>query len=606
MFYSTAFILGLVGLIYEGYKRSFPILPWILLLTFSRILLVIGSKIFTFSGEEWRYMFDNAALLPTSEKVLYGGLLFWGAGLFIGKHWLNFKPQFLDAFAIVVPLSFSFMRLGCFFNGCCYGKASVLPWAVQYPVNSLPHFHHYGASLIGNTETFSLPVHPVQLYEFFGIAAIFFIVLHVRARWKSNGSSFLFMLILYAAVRFVAEFFRDPMAHTTGGTMIGWMNQTQWVILILLPAAIFLLFYRERVNPATKKVAGENPSLPRMIGLLTISAFLIWIFKNWFTRAEIFTLLVVFITAIAFTVRFLFLNYRQLRVRFAYLLFLLLPFLFMSQTLPETKNDSAQIRKTTSVGIGFGTGNFDNYVNVGTGEGCDRVSQTGYFNHKYTQAAVGLNFTNYNLTSGFETNYGVNFSGGNYTENKYNSPSGSTEFIWGINPYVKHDSRFFGIGGGLIIGNIGFAYENIQREGNYTPETGRGFSPVFPQFYIRIGPRDFVFLDYHFADLFPSSLPGYKHQIGIGSNLNSDNGFLIRAGTSFHGYYLTAVLPVKNISVEPLLHLNQSIYYNRNSIYFNNTDTQYEDAGKYDLQFSVSIRYNFGGKTVMRPSIKSY
>jgi phosphatidylglycerol:prolipoprotein diacylglycerol transferase len=30
-------------------------------------------------------------------------------------------------------------RIGCFFNGCCFGSACELPWAVQFPFGSPPH-----------------------------------------------------------------------------------------------------------------------------------------------------------------------------------------------------------------------------------------------------------------------------------------------------------------------------------------------------------------------------------------------------------------------------------------------------------------------------------
>ncbi|HOI48998.1 MAG TPA: prolipoprotein diacylglyceryl transferase, partial [Prolixibacteraceae bacterium] len=158
LFYSISFLVALMILLYEGYKRNYPILPWILILTFSRILFVIGSKVFALSADEWRVMFENLAVVPASKKVLFGGLLLGGAGLMIGKWWLKFKPNFWDAFAVVLPLALAIQRVGCFFNGCCFGKPSSLPWAVQYPPYTLPHFFHHQEVLIGNEEFFSLPV----------------------------------------------------------------------------------------------------------------------------------------------------------------------------------------------------------------------------------------------------------------------------------------------------------------------------------------------------------------------------------------------------------------------------------------------------------------
>ena len=47
-----------------------------------------------------------------------------------------------------------FGRVGCFLNGCCYGRPTTLPWGVKFPPGSF-------ASLeFGDT-----PVHPSQLYN---------------------------------------------------------------------------------------------------------------------------------------------------------------------------------------------------------------------------------------------------------------------------------------------------------------------------------------------------------------------------------------------------------------------------------------------------------
>ena len=62
------------------------------------------------------------------------------------------------ALAPSAALGHMFGRLGCFMNGCCYGKACSLPWAVHFP------FDH---------ETHGLGVHPTQIYESIGNLLIF-------------------------------------------------------------------------------------------------------------------------------------------------------------------------------------------------------------------------------------------------------------------------------------------------------------------------------------------------------------------------------------------------------------------------------------------------
>ena len=52
----------------------------------------------------------------------------------------------------------AFGRMGCFFNGCCYGRPCSLPWAVTFPP---PHV------MAG------IPVHPTEIYEALGNLMIF-------------------------------------------------------------------------------------------------------------------------------------------------------------------------------------------------------------------------------------------------------------------------------------------------------------------------------------------------------------------------------------------------------------------------------------------------
>ena len=63
-----------------------------------------------------------------------GGFLGAIGGLFV---WLKFKKRsFLQVTDILAPslaLGLALGRLGCFLNGCCYGGACDLPWAMQFP-----------------------------------------------------------------------------------------------------------------------------------------------------------------------------------------------------------------------------------------------------------------------------------------------------------------------------------------------------------------------------------------------------------------------------------------------------------------------------------------
>jgi phosphatidylglycerol:prolipoprotein diacylglycerol transferase len=75
--------------------------------------------------------------LTQGGLVVYGSLLAGGAALlwFIHRHRLP-GLALADLIAPGVVLGVGLGRIGCFFNGCCYGGVSDLPWAVQFPQDS--------------------------------------------------------------------------------------------------------------------------------------------------------------------------------------------------------------------------------------------------------------------------------------------------------------------------------------------------------------------------------------------------------------------------------------------------------------------------------------
>lgn len=92
----------------------------------------------------------------------------------------------LDLLAPYLALGQAIGRIGCFLNGCCYGKPTTLPVGVVF--NEIQG-----------------PVHPAQLYE---SAAMLIVFLILRKRVPGDGKTLLVYLILYSSFRFFVEFLR--------------------------------------------------------------------------------------------------------------------------------------------------------------------------------------------------------------------------------------------------------------------------------------------------------------------------------------------------------------------------------------------------------------
>ena len=124
-----------------------------------------------------------------------------------------------DALAPSVALGHAFGRLGCFFEGCCYGKACTLPWAVKLPA---PHV------MTG------IPVHPTELYEAAGNFAIFGALSLYYRHKRFDWQVWWLYVLSYGALRFGVEFFRgDYDVHYLGVFSIG-----QFIAVAMVLAAL--------------------------------------------------------------------------------------------------------------------------------------------------------------------------------------------------------------------------------------------------------------------------------------------------------------------------------------------------------------------------------
>ena len=163
--------------------------------------------------------------------VWEGGLIFYGGAIsaFLGL-WLTTRKKkwpFWKTLDFLVPygaLTHAFGRIGCFLNGCCFGKACDLPWAVRFP--GLPH-----------------AVHPTQLYEAFYDIILFAFLIARRKRVRFEGEISLLYLLLYGIGRYMIEFVREP----------GWMwmglTSNQWLSIAIMIAAFIVFQSRRRKAP---------------------------------------------------------------------------------------------------------------------------------------------------------------------------------------------------------------------------------------------------------------------------------------------------------------------------------------------------------------------
>jgi phosphatidylglycerol:prolipoprotein diacylglycerol transferase len=224
---------------------------------------------------------------------LYGGVLL-AIAVIVFYLWRRRLPmrRSLDILAIGLMLALV-GRVGCFLNGCCFGRPTDLPWGVRFPYGSFayrsqvkpdpkrnrpqPHmelpdeFFNFAYTSRGSVKILkpyedltaeqkeflkeadklrSLPVHPTQLYS---VANGLLLCLVLYWFWRRGqrdeksrkfctqpGCTFSLMFILYGATRFVIEGLRDDNPFEFDSTTI---SQIIGIPLIVVGAVLLVVFH---------------------------------------------------------------------------------------------------------------------------------------------------------------------------------------------------------------------------------------------------------------------------------------------------------------------------------------------------------------------------
>lgn len=125
--------------------------------------------------------------------------------------------KFADTVTPFTGIGIALMRVGCFLNGCCFGKETDMPWGVIYPPFSPAHVHQISGDLLGGMEVH--PVHPTQIYELIAALACAALAFYLIKNKKPHGTAFLYCGILFSAFRLVNMNLRElPYDETTLST----------------------------------------------------------------------------------------------------------------------------------------------------------------------------------------------------------------------------------------------------------------------------------------------------------------------------------------------------------------------------------------------------
>ena len=262
---------------------------------YSLIIGVIGARIFFVAHhfDTLRGDFLGAVAVWRGGLEFLGGVIPAVAFLLI---YLRFHKQparrYLDIMAMGLMMGLAFGRIGCFLNGCCFGRPTDLPWAVRFPYDSFAYISQINPNParartkpqlnLPKEEYFSfqeengiwhpkpfdqltekqkhevtkgkyrcLPIHPTQLYASANALIRCAILCAFRRktykpnqrRWR-HGSIVALTLMLYGLTRFILESIRDdnPLEFAS-------LTISQILGLIIAIAGMAFLAFPNHDNP---------------------------------------------------------------------------------------------------------------------------------------------------------------------------------------------------------------------------------------------------------------------------------------------------------------------------------------------------------------------
>jgi phosphatidylglycerol:prolipoprotein diacylglycerol transferase len=208
-------------------EQIYDLGPWLIIggILGGRVLYVISY---------WKEDFA-ANPFPEIFMIQHGGLVFYGGligAILAGMAYLRWKKlpvwKVADIMSPSIALGYVFGRIGCLMNGCCYGRACSLPWAIHFPPTH---------------ETGGMPVHPTEIYDSLLNLCFYLYLAWLFRRKKFDGQVFAAYLIGYAFLRSFVEYFRgDYPVHYINGIL----TPAQVISMGIVVVGLLLFFFLPR------------------------------------------------------------------------------------------------------------------------------------------------------------------------------------------------------------------------------------------------------------------------------------------------------------------------------------------------------------------------
>jgi phosphatidylglycerol:prolipoprotein diacylglycerol transferase len=214
--------------------------------TWAIVGAIVGAKLLLLLRSAGEYSGGVAEIgaLAASAGDFYGGFIggVTASAIFFWRHPRLRFWRVADLTAPAIALGQAIGRIGCLMAGDDYGRPTTVPWAVI--------FRDADAARIGGAPL-GVPLHPVQLYESAVCLLLFIGLVWLGRRRHADGDLILAYTIVYAAARFVLEFFRGDADR--GFVFGGLLSTSQFIGVCMFVVATTAWIVRHRHEPTNTR-----------------------------------------------------------------------------------------------------------------------------------------------------------------------------------------------------------------------------------------------------------------------------------------------------------------------------------------------------------------
>ena len=524
--YALAFLVAFVVAAGVGYRRGWPLAPWLLVLAAAGIGGVVGTRLLPLGLEGLRALLDAGALPDATTKRIPGAIA-GSLGLAVAARWaLGLRHSVLDPLAFSGLAALAVVRAGCLLAGCCFGTPTDLPWGVTYAPGSFAHGLHLAHGVVPAGSALPHPVHAVPLYDIAFALAGLALLPALSRRLRAPGSLCWTTVGAYAVFRFAQDFVR------AGELTVGGLTRIQWLAIGAAAASFAYVAIRERhARRPLAAAPAEAPSLGRMVLVFAglVGAFLA--LQSWLTGPEPVILAVRLVPAGLVLAVQVWRQHAPARVRWSATTF--------AAGLPLVLG--AQVASPDSTADRFSFLAVEAHAVRGQFEEFDVCSPDLL---EYRGAGVGLAQVTADPAREFTREIGVRVYG---VDQSYLSAVDSGEEARGalvVAPYAQFEGRYVGGLLGAHIGQFPFLKAGGRDE----------VLPAAPSAALRLGPRRFHL---HTGILdgaqFGAPAPAFRVGMGTGWLTPAGQEGRVQAGISGSGFYALAALPLDRLTFEPMV-----------------------------------------------------